>query len=288
VFNSGVLTFPRQCVATVVASLAAALSVASPAAALARGEVVYAGQRASGPLDSATVQACTTGTDPTQRSVTFSAAMQAVPGTITMSVSFNLYERTSPSGGYAAVNAPAFGVWQTSNRGTASFTANDNVVNLPAPASFRALVHYRWTGRRGRFIRHDDRVTAACVETVPEPDLSIVRITHAPGTPAKTSESYGVVIRNSGPGAAGAFEVAFSIAGAPLADQQVLALAPATTTTVQFSGPRCTPGSTITAQIDPAGAIVEPANPSRTVTLTCPSPTGAAASGAAAGTPATS
>jgi hypothetical protein len=225
------------------------------------------------------VAACTTGATAAQRSATFSAEMSAVPGTRMMAVSFDLYERTSTSGSYVAVSAPGFGVWQTSNRGIASFTANENVVDLPASAAFRALVHYRWLDRRGGVIRSDVRVTKPCVEMAPEPDLFILRITHAAGSPPKTSELYGVVVRNSGPGAAGPFEVAFTVNGTALADQQVAGLDSKTRTTVQFSGPRCTAGSTMTAQVDPAGAINEPANPSRTITMTCSDAATSGASG---------
>ncbi|HEX2702887.1 MAG TPA: CARDB domain-containing protein [Solirubrobacteraceae bacterium] len=222
-----------------------------------------------GPLASATVTACTTGDSAAARSATFSAAMEALPGTSTMSVAFDLYEQSTATSPYVAVSAPGFGVWQSSNRAIASFTANENVVDLPAPAAFRALVRYRWLSRTGHVIRRAERVTKACVETAPSPDLFIVQITHAAGSPAKTNELYDVVIRNSGPGTAGPFEVAFSVGAAPLADQQVAGLAPRSDTTLQFSGPRCTAGAAITAQADPAGAISEPANPSRKITLVC-------------------
>jgi len=280
---------PRTLVGLLIPIVVAAVVASAASAATAPARVAYqrvgafdrqGALRLSGALVTASVAACTTGSSDLQRAATFSAQMNAVPGTRTMSMSFDLYEQTSASSGYVAVNAPGFGLWQTSNRGIASFTANENVVDLPAPASFRALVHYRWLDRHGRVIRRTDRVTAACVETAPEPDLFIVRITRAPGSPPKTTMLYGVVVRNSGPGAAGAFEVAFSVNGTPLPDQQVTALAPQTATTVQFSGPRCTPGSTITAQVDPAGAITEPPDPSRTIAYTCPSPSGTTASGA--------
>jgi hypothetical protein len=270
---------PRRPLAILIAFLAGCVAV--PAA----GAVTLGNLRARGSaFDSASVTACTTGASDTQRSATFSAVINAVPKTSTMSVSFDLYEQTSTSGGYVAVMAPGFGVWQTSSRGIASFTANENVVDLPAPASFRALVHFRWLNRRGRVIRRDDRVTTACVETVPAPDLSIVRIDHGPGSPPRTSEIYTIVIRNSGPGAAGAFEVALNVNGTALADQQVTGLAPQTATSVQFSGPRCVAGSTITAQVDPAGAITEPADANRTVSIPCPTVAGGSASSAGGAT----
>ena len=261
-------------VPVLVGFVAASASAATPTLARDGASLL----RAS--LASATVTDCTTGDTATERSATFSAGMDAVPGTSTMSVAFDLYEQTSATSPYVAVSAPGFGVWQSSNRAIASFTANENVVDLPAPAAFRALVRYRWLSRSGRVIRRAERVTKACVETAPEPDLFIVQITHAAGSPARTNELYSVAIRNSGPGSAGPFEVAFSVDATPLADQQVVGLDPRSDTTVQFSGPRCTAGSTITAQLDPADAISEPSNPSRRITLTCGAADGAnAASG---------
>jgi hypothetical protein len=257
--------------------LARATLSAAPLANVARASL----------LTSATVTACATGAVDADRSATFSAVINAVPHTSTMSVSFDLYEKTSATSGFVSVTAPGFGVWQTSTRGIASFTANDNVVDLPAPASFRALVHYRWLNRRGHVIRRDARVTPACVQTAPEPNLFVVRISHAAGTPAKTNELYGVVVRNSGLGDAGAFEVALTVNGAPLADQQVTGLVSLTTSTVQFSGPRCTAGSTITAQVDPAGAIIEPANADRTFSMACPTVSDSTASAAVGSTGAT-
>jgi hypothetical protein len=272
------MTTPKRLLAPFGALLlAAALASVAPAA------TTTPQRRAAGDLASATLSACVSGATAAQRSATFSAEMNAVPGTRLMSVSFDLYERTSATGPYNAVPAPGFGVWQSSNRGIASFTANENVVDLPAPGAFRAVVHFRWIGRRQRVIRRGERLTPACLITAAQPDLFITKITHAPGTPARSTELFNVTVRNSGTAAAGPFAVALDDGGTALAAQTVASLAPASATTVQFSGPRCTPGATITAQVDPSGAITEPANPARTVTLTCPTAGGASGASGATG-----
>lgn len=258
------MTTPKHLTAILGALLlAGALASVAPAATTTRQH------HGAGALDSATLTACVSGASAAQRSATFSAQMTAIPGTRLMAVSFDLFERTNAAGPYTAVSAPGFGVWQSSNRGIASFTANENVVDLPAPGAFRAIVHYRWIGRHARVVRHDERVTPACLITEPEPDLFITKITHARGTPPRTTELFNVTIRNGGTVAAGPFDVAFDDGGTALAEQTVPSLAPATATRIQFSGPRCSAGATITAQVDPAAAITEPANPNRTVTLTC-------------------
>lgn len=246
--------------AALLAGVLASVAAAAPAARVHHG---------GGGLDSTALTACVSDAGAAQRSATFSAQMDAVPGTRLMAVSFDLFERTSVTGPYSAVPAPGFGVWQVSNPGIASFTANENVVDLPVPGAFRALVHFRWLGRRGRVIRRDVRITPVCSIRAPEPDLFITRITHAPGSPARTTELFNVTVRNSGGVAAGPFAVALSDASTTLPEQTVPGLAPATSATLQFSGPRCTAGNTITAQVDPTGSISEPANAARTVTIAC-------------------
>jgi CARDB len=269
VFNFTDMQQRIKLLAPLLATLIAAL-LAPPALArgLARHATRHHGQRI-GAVASASVSSCQTGTVAAQRSATFSAEMEAVPRTATMSISFDLYERSGSASRYLAISAPGFGVWQTSNPGIGSFTANENVVALPAPATFRALVHYRWLDRRGRVIRHGELVTAACAQTSSEPDLSIVRIVRGRAGQTRTSAVYGVVIRNRGQAAVGPFEVAFSVGTTALADQQVVGLGPRSTTIVEFTGPRCGAGATLTAQVDPAGAISEPASGRRSIALPC-------------------
>jgi hypothetical protein len=73
----------------------------------------------------------------------------------------------------------------------------------------------------------------------------------------------------------GPFAVELSVGATVLPLQTVTGLAAGSSAVVQFSGPRCSAGTTLTAQVDPAGAITEPPNPRRTLTLVC----GAAADG---------
>jgi hypothetical protein len=254
---------------------ACALCVAGLLASAATAAPTAGDHRGAGGLDSATLSACVSAATAAQGSATFSAQMNAVPGTRSMEISFDLYERTSAAEPYAPVSAPGFGVWQSSNPGIASFTANENVVDLPVPGAFRAVVDYRWLSRHARVIRRDQRVTPVCAITEAESDLSITRITRVPGSPLNSSELFRVTIRNRGALAAGAFAVGLSDAGAALPTLTVAGLAPATSTTLEFSGPRCSAGAAITAQIEPSGATTEPASPDRTVTTACPPPIGA-------------
>jgi hypothetical protein len=250
--------------------LLTAVSVLLAAGTLASGSAgAAASHRGVGGLESATVTACVSGTTQSQNTATFTAAMTAVPGTRLMAVSFELYQRTAATGAFALFPAPGTGIWTDSKPGIGSFTDNEQVFNLPSPAVYRAVITYRWIGRHARLLRRDRRVTTACAITSAEPNLFITKVTHAPGTPARTTELYNVTVRNGGAAPAGAFDIGLSIGGQALSDQPVSGLAPATSTTVQFSGPRCDDGATLTAVADPSGAITEPANSARSFTMTC-------------------
>jgi hypothetical protein len=254
---------------------ASALCVAGLLASVATAAPTVGDHRSTDGLDSATLSACVSAATAAQSSATFSAQMSAVPGTRSMEISFDLYERTSAAEPYAPVSAPGFGVWQSSNPGIASFTANENVVDLPVPGAFRAVVDYRWLSRHARVIRRDQRVTPVCAITGAVSDLSITRIARVPGSPLNPNELFKVTIRNRGELAAGAFAVTLSDAGAALPQLSVAGLAAGTSTTLEFSGPRCSAGAAITAQIEPSGATTEPASPDHTVTTPCPPPLGA-------------
>jgi hypothetical protein len=193
--------------------------------------------------------------------------MQAVTGTQTMEISFELYERTA-GGSYSLSSAPGFGAWQQSKGGITDFTANQNVLDLPAGSAFRAVVHYRWIGRRRRIELRTSRVTKPCVIAALEPNLHIGAITHHPGTVAGTVV-YAVTVRNAGALAAGAFNVAFSVGNVALPEQGLPGLAPDASAVVDFTGPRCSDGATLTAVADPENAVVEPADSRRSRSVVC-------------------
>jgi hypothetical protein len=264
------------------------LPVIAATAVLIATAAVGSSAAATAPLTSATVTACVSGATPALRSANFRAEIQAVPGARTLAVSFSLFQRTTLAGGWVAVSAPGFNVWQHSTAGIGSFTANENVVDLPAPAAFRALVHFRWLDRRHHVVRRDERVTPNCVITLPQPNLFVARLTRSADGARNDTSFYNVLVRNSGV-AVGPFSVALTVGQTALSPQTVASLGAGSSQAVQFTGPRCTAGTTVTAQVDPAGAIAEPANPDRTVSIVCGASDGSTgASGSTGATGATS
>jgi hypothetical protein len=255
--------------------VAASLALIAAAAAAS----VASAATATNPLTSATVTGCVSGATAAQRSASFSAEIQTLPGARTLSISFSLYQRSAATGGWAEVSAPGFDVWQSSKPEIASFTANENVIDLPAPAAFRAVVRYRWLDRRHHVLRRAERVTPNCVMALPEPDLFIARLSRSADGAGNGTQFYNVLVRNSGV-AAGPFSVALTVGSTALAPLTVAGLGAGSSQALQFTGPRCTAGTTFTAEIDPSGAITEPANPQRTVSIVCGSAADSGATGA--------
>jgi hypothetical protein len=194
--------------------------------------------------------------------------MQAIAGSQTMGVSFVLYERVAGGTGYVLSSAPGFGTWQDSKLRITDFTANENVIDLPAGAAFRSLVRYRWLGRHHRVLLRAAHYTPPCVIAALTPDLFIGPITRHAGASAGTVV-YGVTVHNAGSLAAGAFNVSFSVGSDALAEQGLPGLAADSVAVVEFTGPRCSAGMTLTATADPERAVVEPGNNARSRSLVC-------------------
>ena len=217
---------------------------------------------------SATLTSCHNDPLPANRYAIFASQMTSVTGTITMAVNFQLEERKAPAAGFVPVSAPGFGVWVSSAPGVGIYTYDHEVTALPAPAAFRVSVRARWFDRHHRVIRRDALVSPVCLQPLLTPDLAIGTLTRAAGTQAGTL-TYDVVVHNDGTAAAGPFQVSLSVAGVALPNAGVTGLAAGAKQVVQFSGPRCVAGTTLTASADPAGAVIEPANPERTKTFPC-------------------
>jgi hypothetical protein len=202
----------------------------------------------------ATLMSCHADASPANRYAIFAAQMTSVTGTFTMAVNFRLQERAANSVAFEAVSAPGFGEWVGSQPGVAIYTYDHEVTALPAPAAFRVLVRARWFDRHHRVIRRGARVSPVCVQPLTAPALAIGRLTAAPGTQTGTLD-YSVVVRNDGTVASGPLQVSLSVGAVALANVTVAGLAAGAKQVVQFIGPACAAGSTLTASVGLAGAL---------------------------------
>jgi hypothetical protein len=95
--------------------------------------------------------------------------MTTIPGAQTMAVRVDLQERTPTAPRFRVVSAPGLGVWHDSEPYVKVFRYLAQVTNLAAPASYRALVSFRWMSAGGQVISHVTRRTPVCKQSATRP-----------------------------------------------------------------------------------------------------------------------
>lgn len=230
--------------AALIACLAA---LALPAGAQARG--------AEAPELELGTSSCVTGVEVAARSATFTASMPAVAGSSVLAMRFDLERRRGTA--WKRVPASTFGRWERSAAGAGGFVYAKRVQALPAPATFRATVRFRWHAADGRVLREVRRHTPACRQSERRPDLVPVRIT--PGAVAADgAATYAVVVRNTGlTDVLRTFSVRLQVADVLLAPRTGVVLAASRASTITFLGPACRPGDALRATVDVTDAVDE-------------------------------
>jgi len=153
----------RAGVLLAAAACSLALLCAAPAGATTSGQGGQSGAEGAG-QDSATLEQCVTSVAQVERSATFAGEMTAVAGTVRMAMRIEVQERLPGEALYHKVTAPGLGVWRESDVKVKIYKYLKQVTNLSSPASYRALVRFRWVGARGHVIRRAERVTPRCVQ----------------------------------------------------------------------------------------------------------------------------
>jgi hypothetical protein len=119
------------------------------------------------PLVTASLQQCLTATSQGERSATFAAEMNAVPGSVRMLIRVDVQEESPGETAFRTITAPGLGVWRGSDAGVKTYRYLKQITNLSAPASYRADVRFRWVGARGHLIKVTERHTAHCQQPAP-------------------------------------------------------------------------------------------------------------------------
>jgi hypothetical protein len=171
--------------------------------------------------------------------------MRPVSGTRSLEVRFDLQSRASGASGFTAVSGRDLGRWLSpSNHSLGSrpgdvWIFNKPVVGLPAPATYRFRIGFRWLNRHHRVIASATRTTASCRQPELRPDLAVQRISAPQPTKKGTHDLYTVTIANHGATGAGTFTVGLSTPGAAGSTVRVSGLRAHRTTQVTLQGPRC-------------------------------------------------
>jgi hypothetical protein len=170
--------------------LAGLLALLSGSQALAGTGVRYTATTppAVDPTYSATVEQCTTATVQAERSATFTAQMSAMAGTQKMAVRFELQQRLRGESEFHTVLAPGLDAWHSSEAGVQIYKYVKQVTNLDAPATYRAIVHFRWTGEKGHVLKRAEARTARCIQPLLSAQLTQTP-TQTPAAPKSPATS---------------------------------------------------------------------------------------------------
>jgi hypothetical protein len=180
------------------------------------------------PQLAATLETCTTSPLPIDRLASFVASMPAIANAERMQIRMDLERRRPGERLYRRIMAPGFGGWERSDPDVAGFVFRKRVNGLPTPASYRALVRFRWIAHDGSTVRRARARTPACAQPDLRPDIVPGPLTAIldvqPGLAI-----YTLAVRNAGRSTASAFSVQVGAATAEVAqlepgEQRSLAL----------------------------------------------------------------
>jgi hypothetical protein len=252
------------------ASVAAAIVPALPPAT-ARGATAP-------PAAALTRIACQSTLAPGKRSVSVVSIMRHRPATRSLAVRFTLLE-TRPGGAVAPVRGGDLGHWITPSDPALGQLPADVwklrkvVLNLPAPATYRFRVSFRWTAGDGTVLARQTLRTGRCGLREFRPDVLVRSVAvRTRGLPSGV-ERYVALIANRGRTASGPFQVRFSPGGAGGSPQAVElpSLGPGAQIRVRFLAGRCDPAAPPVVIADPAHVVDDLHRANNALTVRCPS-----------------
>jgi hypothetical protein len=249
-----------------------ALAVAGAAATVAVGSVTA--WAALPPRDQLRSFVCQKAQDPPARAISIQAVMRPVNGTAKMQVRVDLMRRSEAGAPFRLVRGRLLGSWispadpSLGQRPGDVWIVNHPVVDLPAPATYRFRVSFRWTGSSGQPLSTAVQSSPDCYQPELRADLLVRSLTVTP-LPSG-SDAYLADIGNRGLTAAHPVEV--DLAGVSTGAQAatLATVGPRSTARQRFVGPPCTPGSVLTVTVDPSHTIDEYDFANNTLTMACP------------------
>lgn len=226
--------------------------------------VAQAPQPPKSPALGAALETCQTSSLPAERVAAFVGSMPAIDGAERMQMRFELQRRRPGEKRWRPVRGlQGFGVWESADPGRAGFVFHKRVDGLVVPATYRALVRFRWSRSGGQIVRRAHRRTRACKQPDLRPDL-VAGSLRAVLDARPALAVYTLVVRNDGRAAAGPFAV--RVAGALT---EVAGLAAGRSTEVAVVAPVCIPGTPVATLVD-ADRRVNEADERNALLRTCP------------------
>jgi hypothetical protein len=197
------------------------------------------------PVLNAALESCTSSPLPASRVAAFVGSMPAIAGAERMQMRFGLQRRRANEKLWRPVRGVGgFDVWESAQPGRAGFVFHKRVDGLPVPASYRAVVRFRWNDADGSVVRSERRVTKPCSQPDVRPDLTAGAL-QAVLDARPALAVYTLVVRNEGRSTAGPFSV--RVAGG---SADVAGLAAGAQVSVVVVAPICLPGTTVSVKLD--------------------------------------
>lgn len=247
------------------------------ALALAAAGACSPGVLAAAPSTQLVNPGCHRAVLPDERTVSVTAVMRPVDGTVSMEMRFDLERARTRDGRFRAVRGGALGQWVHPPNPTLGQRPGDvwrfdeKVKKLPGPAYYAFHVRFRWTGANNRALGTATLVSPVCYQPELRPDLLVRSLTVKPVAGQPSEDRYLAVIGNRGLTAAGPFELELELASQPPRSITVPGLAARSTQHETLAGPACTPGSRVTVTLDPDQAVPDSDPANNTLTVQCPS-----------------
>ncbi len=241
---------------------------------LALGTGSASGASAPAPHDQLRSFVCQKALDPPTRAVSVQAVMRPVTGTSKMQMRFDLMRKTKPGAPFKVVRGQFLGSWLIPDNPTLGqrpgdvWIVNHPVVGLPAPATYRFRVSFRWLGSSGQQLSSAVQSSSSCWQPELRADLLVRSLTVT--SMGSGQSAYVAEIANRGLTAAGPVEVDLAGVGAAKQAETLGSVGPKSTARERFVGPSCTPGANLAVTVDPSHTIDEYDFANNVLTMPCP------------------
>ncbi len=248
----------RRTLIIVAAVMAGALAAPTHAAAAAKA-----------PQLGATLETCATSPLPVQRIAAFVGSMPARANAPRMQMRFELERRRAGERRWRRLKAEGFGVWERADPNVAGFVFTKRVTGLPVPATYRALVRFRWLTASGATVKRAHARTRACRQPDLRPNLVPGALSAALDAQQPGMAFYALVVRNTGRSTAPPFSVSVGSGTA-----EVGVLPAGQERTVSVVAPACIPLVPVVVRVDADRRVEESQERGNGARRPCPLPLG--------------
>ena len=204
------------------------------------------------PKLAATLETCTTSPLPVERIAAFVGSMPARANAPRMQMRFDLERRRPGERRWRRLKAEGFGVWERADPNVAGFIFTKRVTGLPVPATYRALVRFRWLTADGAVVKRAHARTRACRQPDLRPNLVPGALSGALDAQQPGMAFYALVVRNTGRSAAAPFSVSVGSGAVEVGE-----LAAGEERTVSVVAPACVAPGEIVVRVDADRRIEE-------------------------------